>query len=100
MRIEPGTLVGVSVTRGWCQAAERFLLQYGYPNLEAERYLLLAHVVDGDDPKGLWVKYRENDQTPTYLMLIPWNHICTVVQAEEFSDGVRKEAKKIGFAAP
>jgi hypothetical protein len=99
MKIEKGTTVGISVTKEWRQGADRFVRQHGHFDPNSTCYLLFAQMIDDDDPKGLWVKYQEHDETPTFSMLIPWNHVLTVVEAKEFSAELRCE-RKYGYDAP
>src|SRR5579872_1221303 len=108
MQIDKGASVAVVVTRTWVNlhGVKMFLRRHANWNTEIrgvdESHILFATVLDSDDAKGVWIELTADKQKSDTAMgrvslLVPWSHILTVVIADQFSDAIRQEARRIGF---
>jgi hypothetical protein len=108
MKIEKGASAAVVVFRSWVNLhwVRRFLRYYEEPDREVrgdESHIILARVLDADDPHGLWIELNtaRHEKDPTvekHNLLVPWSQVLSIVIPEkDFSDAVQDEVCKIGF---
>lgn len=108
MDIPKNSSAAVVVNREWANLAgiRMFLRHYDMPEKEIggsdNSHLILAKVLDSDDPRGLWIELftEVHKQAPTakrLSLLVPWNQVLSVVLTEEWTPALRKQMKKVGF---
>jgi hypothetical protein len=108
MQIDKGASIAVVVRRTWANlhGVKMFLRQHDSPQTEIrgvdESHILFATVLDADDARGVWIELTPDKQQPDSVtgpvsLLIPWSQVLTIVTADQFSNSIRQEARKIGF---
>jgi len=108
MQIDKDASVAVIVKRDWVNlhGVKMFLRQPEHVSAEIrgvdESHILFATVLDADDVRGVWIELTPNKRKPDsaaerFKLLVPWSQILTIVVADDFSDAIRQEARKIGF---
>ena len=107
MKIDRGASVAVVVYRTWVNLywVRKFIRYHEEPEREVrgdESHVLLARVLDADDPHGLWIelypaRHEQDPVASTFKLMVPWNQILSVILPEkEFPGDVVDEARKIG----
>ena len=104
MKIDKGTSVAVVVYRNWVNLywVRKFVRYHEEPEREVrgdESHVLLARVLDADDPHGLWVELHaaQGPAASPFKLMVPWNQILSVVLPEkDFPGDVVDEARRIG----
>ena len=107
MEIRKGVTAAVIVSREWANLdVIRLILRQGHnPTREIrgdQSHLILAEILDPDDPHGLWIELNshrnmEDSTIPRYSFLIPWGYILGISISEKFSPEIWEEARKLGF---
>jgi hypothetical protein len=93
--IEAGRTIGISVTREWMEKAHSFIV--GHVPLDGDVYRFTAKLFEMD-ARGVWVDFT-GETGNEYRLLVPWQHIYTVIESKNFSAKHPGEERKMGFQA-
>ncbi len=108
MQVSKGANVAVVINRVWANlhGVRMFLRRGENPQKEIRgvdgSHVIFAKVIDAEDSRGIWIelpsdKPKDNAPAEALSLLIPWPQVLTLVLADEFSQAIRDEARRIGF---
>jgi hypothetical protein len=106
MEIKKNSSVAVIVPRRWVNLRGiRLFVREGREIPEnADSHIILARVLDSEDPRGLWIElnrgtHEKDPSVKLQSMMVPWNEVLSIIVRQDLSPELWEEARQTGFVS-